>query len=258
MALEQTIETIQISKTEFQELASDILSSMVSGTNSPFSDMMDRFENYLENGSDLDPTQRQAAYADMLKSTYMDINKQALTSALDLLKSNEQLVLERYQTEASYNKALEDIKTSAEQTALAAKQVTGQDRTNRLTLEKIAESKLGQAKLQAELKKQWGQTVTIGDDVTTEVDDGNGTVTTTVVYGSAAIADTGEDNVIDKQITGYDRVNQKDALKTMDERAALMQNAKIPETVNEKVARLALIKAITPNISEIQALPDLN
>lgn len=258
MALDQTIETIAISKLEFQELAGDLINSMVSGVNSPFSDMMDRFQNYLETGSDLDPTQQAAKYAGLLQDAYADINKQAMNSALDLLKSNEQLVLERYQTEIAYNKGLKDLATQDEQKELTAKQVIGQDYNNKLALEKIAESKYNQAKIQAELKKQWGQTVTLGDATEVEVDDGNGTVTTTTTFGGTVIADTGLDNVIDKQIIGYDRVNQKDALKTMDERAALMQHAKIPETANEKVARLALIKEIIPNVTEIQNLPDLS
>lgn len=40
-------------------------------------------------------------------------------------------------------------------------------------------------------------------------------------------------------------VNLKDVLKTADERAALMQNAKVPETSGEKLLRKELIEAIT-------------
>ena len=252
MAITKTIETIQISKTEFQELAGDILTSMVSGNNSPFNDMMDKFEGYLETSSDLDPTQQAAAYADMLKSTYEDINKQALTSAMDLLKSNEQLVLERYQTEIAYNKGLKDLIAADEQTALAAKQVIGQGYNNTLALEKIKESRLAQATAKAELEKQWGQSYSEGSDSVVVVDDGLGTVTTTTTHGTGTITPTGADNVIDKQIRGFDMVNLKDILKTMDERAALMQNAKIGEPDADRKTRAELLYAVTSgNVSTL-------
>ncbi len=54
---------------------------------------MDKFETYIDN-TEVDDIQKQAAYAQFLKDVYSDINKQALSSALDLLKSNAQLSFE--------------------------------------------------------------------------------------------------------------------------------------------------------------------
>lgn len=243
MAIEQIIETVGVNKLEFQELAGDILNNLVSGINSPFNEMMDKFEAYLENNTELDATQKQAAYADMLKTTYSQTNSQALSSAMDLLKSNEQLVLERYNTEAGYNKILKDMALAEDQKELLAAQKIGQDKANQLADQKVQESLLTQAKLEAEINKQWGKTVSISytprivetvDGVTTETDS---------TY-SITVGETGLDNVIDKQIKGFDMVNLKDLLKTADERAALMQNAKVPETTAEQQFRAALVNYI--------------
>lgn len=241
----QTIDTVSISTEDFKDLSAEILDSLVSGTDSPFNSMMDKFENYLESGeAELDPTQRQAAYADMLKSTYSDINKQAMATALDLLKTNEELTLERYKTEASYNKLLAEIDNAAEQKNLLTKQVIGADRDNELSTERITESKLTQAKTRVELSKQWGVTATLGANTSVEVDNGDGTVTTTTTYGTTTVADTGEDSVIGKQILGYGMVNLKDILKTMDERQALLMNAKVDITDEEKTFRSSLVNYI--------------
>jgi len=68
------------------------------------------------------------------------------------------------------------------------------------------------------------------------------------------INNTSTPGAIDKQIAGYDYVNYKDVLKTMDERAALMQNAKVPESASEKLVRAALIRELTTTISDMPSL----
>jgi hypothetical protein len=75
-------------------------------------------------------------------------------------------------------------------------------------------------------------------------------ITESIQVGSI-LSNTATEGAIDKQIKGYDLINYKDVLKTMDERAALMQNAKISENPNEKMARLALIKALTAGVSDM-------
>jgi hypothetical protein len=240
----QQIQEVRISEAAYRETVSNILETLVHGAMSPFNDMMQKYEDYLDKATDLDVTQRQAAYADMLKSTYSEVSKQAMQYAMDLHKSNSELVIARYNAEASYNRALAEIALAEEQKALVASQVVGSDRENQLRIEKVAESKLTQAKTLAELKTQWGQNVTLGNSTTTTMTNPDGSVTATTSYGGTTIADSGEDSVVQKQIRGYDVVNYKDVLKTLDERAALMQNAKVREEPWEVHLRAELLHKI--------------
>jgi hypothetical protein len=240
----QEIQAVQISEAAYRETVSNILETLVHGAMSPFNDMMQKYEDYLDKATDLDVTQRQAAYADMLKSTYSEVSKQAMQYAMDLHKSNSELVIARFNAEASYNKALAEIALAEEQKALVASQAVGSERENQLRIERIAESKLTQAKVLAELKTQWGQDVTLGSSTTTTVTNPDGSVTATTSYGGTTIEDSGKDSVVQKQIRGYDVVNYKDVLKTLDERAALMQNAKVQEQPWEVHLRAELLHKI--------------
>ena len=69
------------------------------------------------------------------------------------------------------------------------------------------------------------------------------TMSTSVTVGSS-ISNANKPGAIDKQIKGFDTINYKDVLTTMDQRVALMQNAKIPENSAEKTTRVALINKI--------------
>jgi hypothetical protein len=238
------IGSYSVNQEDYKDLVTGLLQSAVYGTNSPFNDMMDKFEQYLDRATDLDTTQKQAAYADMLKETYSQINSQSMQQAMDLLKGNEELQLQRWDVEAGYNKTLADIAVSTEQQALTAAQALGQVKDNLLKDEQITESRFNQAKAKVELEKQWGKLVDLGSTTVTTVDDGLGTVTTTTEYDNTVITDSPTASVVDKQIRGYDIVNYKDVLKTLDERVALMQNAKVPETSEEKELRAELIKKI--------------
>ena len=240
----QQIQEVRISEAAYRETVSNILETLVHGAMSPFNDMMQKYEDYLDKATDLDVTQRQAAYADMLKSTYSEVSKQAMQYAMDLHKSNSELVIARYNAEASYNRALAEIALAEEQKALVASQVVGSDRENQLRIEKVAESKLTQAKTLAELKTQWGQNVTLGNSTTTTMTNPDGSVTATTSYGGTTIADSAKEGVVQKQIRGYDVVNYKDVLKTLDERAALMQNAKVREEPWEVHLRAELLHKI--------------
>lgn len=287
MAVEQIIESVSISTADFTELADNILSSMVTQAGGVFEQVMDKFETYIDS-TEVDDIQKQAAYAQFLKDVYSDINKQALSSALDLLKSNAQLSFERYKVEADYNAALKSIEKTNEDIILLGKTATKMDRENEILLVTKATADSQLVEQRAKLKKQYGvqetTTIVLGDGTSNYMQhtDGvwykvnsssqfvttSGTVTTTPATNgvkavvnslgmTTTLANTTAPGAIDKQIAGYDFVNYKDVLKTMDERAALMQNAKVPETANEKAARLSLIKALATDIPAIANLTTL-
>lgn len=219
----QSIETVSINKNDYKDLVSELLEATVHGNNSPLNDMMDRFEAYLDKAVDLDTTQKEASYAELLKSTYSEINRQAMQSALDLLKTNEELKLKRYEVEASYNKVLQDTKNALEENAFIATRALKEEEERLLMKEKIKESKLAQAQTKTELELQWGKLVNVDTGVLT-----NATT----------------ESIVKKQIRGYDMVNYKDVLKTLDEKASLMQNAKVPESEADKELRAEVIRAI--------------
>ena len=252
MAITQTITLQPISELAYKDTAVGILDTLINNSASPFNDMMDRFEAYLDkSGTDLDPTQKQAAYANMLKNAYADASKQAMQYAMDIHKTNKDLEIKKWELEASYNKNLHEIDVLKEQALLYAQQYLGAQKDNALKDEQIIESKINQAKGKAELKLQWGQDITIEDKVEVSNTDAEGVTTTTTTYGGTTITDTDADSVVKKQIRGYDVVNYKDVLKTLDERVALMQNAKIAETAEEKELRAELLHTILLNSNPI-------
>ena len=279
MAITQIITEEQISQVAFTELADSILQSMVTQTGGAFETVMDKFETYLDQ-TETDEVQKQGAYAQFMKDVYNDINKQALTSAMDLLKSNAQLSYEKWKVEADYNAALAGIAKAQEELGLVALTNSKMTKENELLEKQKAMTDAQLLEQRAKLKKQYGvletMTYTLGDGASTykQFTDGiwykinvdgayvtaaNETTTTPNTNGVPAtitamsmttdVVNTVTPGAIDKQIAGYDYVNYKDVLKTMDERAALMQNAKVAENANEKMARLALIKALTTNVS---------
>lgn len=279
MAITQVIAEEQISQVAFTELADSILQSMVTQTGGAFETVMDKFETYLDQ-TEIDEVQKQGAYAQFMKDVYNDINKQALTSAMDLLKSNAQLSYEKWKVEADYNAALAGIAKAQEELGLVALTNSKMTKENELLEKQKAMTDAQLLEQRAKLKKQYGvletMTYTLGDGASTykqftdslwykiNVDGAYVTAanevtatpntngipaTITSMAMTTDVVNTITPGAIDKQILGYDYVNYKDVLKTMDERAALMQNAKVPENANEKMARLALIKALTTNVS---------
>ena len=279
MAITQIIAEEQISQVAFTELADSILQSMVTQTGGAFETVMDKFKTYLDQ-TEIDEVQKQGAYSQFMKDVYNDINKQALTSAMDLLKSNAQLSYEKWKVEADYNAALAGIAKAQEELGLVALTNSKMTKENELLEKQKAMTDAQLLEQRAKLKKQYGvletMTYTLGDGTSTykQFTDGiwykinvdgayvtaaneitatpnaNGVpATITSMSMTTDVVNTITPGAIDKQILGYDYVNYKDVLKTMDERAALMQNAKVPENANEKMARLALIKALTTNVS---------
>ena len=239
--------------------------------------MKEVLEDYLDNAPDLDATQKAGIFTATLKDMYKDINSQVLATSLEALKLNSSFELEKYNVEGSYNKALativkteEEVKLVVAQTAKTLKEadVLGED-----TAIKAAQV----VEIRAKLKKQYGVieevVMQLSDDVNDQFRqytdgvwykvDANGSFIDLLdviisdptidgvqaVVQTTAITSTLDNTVrpgaIDKQITGYDMVNFKDVLKTLDERTALMQNAKVPETPGEKKMRKELLEVIT-------------
>lgn len=219
------IVTPKIDVVELREIAADLLEELVHGDASPFKDMLEQLETYLDTAPDLDATQKAGIFADTLKSMYKDINGQVLSTGIEVLKANGTFELERYKTEASYNITVAGLPKITEEIIILAKQGTLLDAQIVELNQNILNSKGVYLEQMAKLKKQYGYP---------------SANTTTLDLGLSSGV-----GAIDKQIRGYDMVNLKDTLKTMDERAALMQNAKVPETTGEKLMRKELMEAIT-------------
>jgi len=273
-----TITTPAISESGFKELTNELLNSLVNGDTSPFKDAQLLMADYLDNSDTLSDNQKASAYSEFLTNSYKEINSQAMTTAMDLLKSNEQLKLEKYKTEAEYNAARAGIDKTAAETALIDKNRLLADKNLAIAEKELAIKELQAVETRAKLKKQYGvvetSTQQIGDGTSSykAYTDGiwykirtsdnafvkaDGTITTTpnvdgvpaIITGSVTtsevLEDTTKPGAIDKQILGYDLVNIKDIIKTMDQKAALMQNAKQPENGAEKKLRMQLIGLAT-------------
>lgn len=265
-----------VDKILFKELAADILETLVHGDTTPFKDMKETLETYLDGDSELDPAQRAGIYADFLKDAYSTINQQALTSAMTLLKANADYELSTLTVEIDYNTKLASLPKVEAESIIAQKKIVHTDKEYEiLTADKtVKDTQI--AEQRAKLKKQYGVTENVvqvlGDgtskykqftdgiwykvnvsglfvdalDVVTITPNVDGVIAEiNAISISSTLEDTVKPGALDKQIRGYDMVNIKDALKTCDERAALMQNAKIPETPGDKLLRKELLEAIT-------------
>ena len=228
MAEKTVIPNIKIDKIEFKELVLDLLEDFVHGDTSPFKDVKAVLDDYLDNANDLDATQKAGIFSDWLKASYSDINKQAMGTAMDLLKTNTDLELRRYAAEADYNfKIAQEAKMQADiEKAIRDTANTGKE--GLILDQKLVNDKVSYMTEMAKLEKQYGYR-NAGLDSVLDLAMGNST----------------EDGSVDKQIAGFDILNMKDILKTMDEKASLMQNAKVAETGSEKRARVELMYEIS-------------
>ena len=222
------IPTTEINKLEFKELVIDLLEDFVHGDTAPFKNVKSILEDYLDGATDLDSTQKAGIFSDWLKESYSDINKQVMGTAVEILKTNASLELERYGAQSGYNlQVAQEEKVRAEIDVLL-KEDLNKAKEGLLLDQKLVNDKVAYMLEMAKLEKQYGY--------------GNAGLDATL---DAALGASTTDGALDKQIQGYDKLNMKDILKTMDEKAALMQNAKIPETLEEKKARVELIYAIS-------------
>jgi len=264
-----------IGKTEYKELVGELLASIVSDTNSPFMEVVDKYSDYLDTAVDLDQSQKAGAMANFLKDSYAQINNQAMSQAMELMTTNARLLYESYSVAAAYNKAKEDLKQAESNSQLAAKAVVAKDKEMALLDEKLVIDKLDAQIKRATLTKQYGVVPNIqvvkglangnyykeyqsvpyitneaGDyidnagEVVTNPDYYVQAVFDTTVSENVTLVNTPDKGAIDKQIRGYDVINYKDVLKTMDQRTALMQNAKIPESEYEAKNRVNLMQEI--------------
>lgn len=212
----------QISESDYKDLAKELIEELVHGDTSPFREMTDTLETYLDSASDLDSTQKAGIYASFLKDTYISISNQALSNAYQVLTQNTSLELETYKVEADYNATAANIAKTTSDEALVVSKTTTEGKQQDLLDQQLIQSKWTNKEAEAKVKKQYG-------------------------YGDAtadALGDSSNDGALDKQIKGYDLVSWKDMVKTLDERTALFQNAKIPESTETKTFRVALINKI--------------
>ena len=242
----------QIGESEFKELVKDLVENSISGDTSPFNEIKDMLTEELDNATDIDQNQKVGIFSDFLRDTFMDINKQSMQTAMELLKTNEDLVLKTYKTESDYNIALQQAKNMIAEETILITSIELKDRELALMNEKIAESQLKQKETRAMLKKQYGVLDTILY-TTTDTNalyaihtdnrwykvlsdgvwdtDGNGNKIPMIVSGSTPISqtliNTDDPGAIDQQIIGYDKVNYKDLLKTYNENLAMLSNAQV-------------------------------
>ena len=219
------ITTPQIDVNKLKEMSVDLLDALVHGDASPFKDMKEVLDDYLDSAPDLDATQKAGIFADTLKGMYKDINSQVLNTAVQVLKSNGDFELDKYKVQAGYNTSLAGLPKIEEDVKLTAATVLKVQKETEILSEDQDIKAAQLLEHRAKLIKQYGMQET--------------------ATGSGILVNTTAPGAIDKQIRGYDVVNLKDALKTADERAALMQNAKVPETTGEKLLRKELMEAIT-------------
>jgi hypothetical protein len=77
MALTQPIAQVKINSIDYIELTERILLALTTQKGGIFEEVMDKFQDYLDSDDSIDNIQKQAAYAQFLKETYGDLNKQA-------------------------------------------------------------------------------------------------------------------------------------------------------------------------------------
>lgn len=356
-----------INKIEYKDLVVDLLEDFIHGDTSAFTDVVNKYNDYLETSIELDATQKAGAMASFLRDSYSQTSQQVMNSALDLMKSNAELELEAYKTEIDYNMGVVSEQIKQEELIMAGTNKLIKEEELSLTKQKLANDVLAGTKLRAELKKQYGVvesgvTMTFADgtknyspwtqndgtivwlvthtsgeyvatdavvdatneanntwntnneredgfttDLTTEelavvnayTDDiyskvgeyvagdweliksenaewnvenikptyqydelattntaeaKRGATNTNVKFGVTIPDIPGYVGAVDKQIAGYDKVNYKDVLKSLEERTALMQSAKVAETINEAETRVKLInKIMADDVSPVGA-----
>jgi len=243
-----------IDDAKFKDLVKELMENSLSGDTSPFNNVKEILNLELEKSPDLDVNQKAGIISDFLRDTFMDLNKQAMTMALDILKTNEELKLKTYATESEYNLSLKKGENMVIENSILLKGLELKAEELAIAKEKVLQTKLEQVEIRAKLKKQYGvmDTVTYqaadgtatyaqftdgrwyeADPVTGDwILDGNNNMIPMLISGNTPIVEqlmnTPEPGALDKQIAGYDKVNYKDLIKTYHENISMLANAQVP------------------------------
>jgi len=274
MAAVITIPAANINTTEYKELVKDLLEELVANDTSPFKTAQDSVDAYLDS-ADLDSTQKATIYSDFMMKAYTQVNQQAMNTAMDLLKTNEELALKRYEVEASVNVQNETKDKITADISKTSKEELVAEATRELTVAKVATEEMVGLEMVAKLRKHYGYSANISttldatttaaltafrtslaDELALLVSPADDTQITILTEQIAALDDQLSRNVstlgidngngsIDKQIVGYDKVNYKDALKTINEQIALTTNAGVAPAAWQMNAGKILIEMIT-------------
>jgi len=276
--IQKSITTVQLDKNDIKRLSSELIEDLVSNESSPFGFIKQILDEKLSDVG-LDNKQKVAVITTFLKDAYTSITQQVLNAALKYAETNAQLKLETYKTEAEYNRALAEIKRLNEESLSIAKNNVLRDKEIKLANKKLEIEELNKTEVAARLKKQWGVQTAVqysfntGSDKYAPVLDANtgltmfykvndegkfvksdGTTTTDPINEGVKLADsnmtftithqnTAEPSAIDKQIEGYDKVNYKDIIRTLNELNSMMVNAQtdvpkwLPDTVKTLIAK---------------------
>ena len=218
--------------------AAILLKDLVADNNSQINLILDRYELFLDRAVELSDSDKQVAYANFIKDIYAQLTSLAVTTALDVEKTNKQLVLESKKVEAAYNETQARIQLIREQTykeiaetaavdtkVAIDKEVTVKKAQTEIDMacEQIEHLKKQELELKAKIQRQWGYT--IGSD-------------------GSLNNDTANTSIYHEQIKGFMVTHLKDLIKTFNDRAALMQNAKVPPTAGENTFVAELTNAV--------------
>jgi len=160
-----------IDDAKFKDLVKELMENSLSGDTSPFNNVKEILNLELEKSPDLDVNQKAGIISDFLRDTFMDLNKQAMTMALDILKTNEELKLKTYATESEYNLSLKKGENMVIENSILLKGLELKAEELAIAKEKVLQTKLEQVEIRAKLKKQYG----VMDTVTYQAADGTAT-----------------------------------------------------------------------------------
>jgi len=280
------IKTLEVDSSELIILTNDLVENSI-GESGGFNAAKRLLKEELDNldSTKMDDVQKAGVFAGFVKDVYLDINKQAMQMAFNILKTNEELTLSKYKTEVDYDKMRADIAMLQEQKEGIVKDNLLKEKELLVSDEKVAIARYDKLDKIAKLKKQMGvepttyttRTITNGSyysiyNGASYITDGGGNFLDSdgnatedpeqyvrVVFDSVdvvsdVVGNTSTPGAIDKQIVGYDQVNRKDLIKTVNEVRGLLVNAQaehIPTWMNTTVKEL--IKTVAKDDANVIA-----
>ena len=281
------IEDVKINEAKFKLLSNELVMNSVVHESSPFNVMRKALREELKAAEGLDDIQKVGVFTEFLKDAYATASKQASATALDIMKTNETLKLEAIKLELEYTVQMQKAENMREEKAGITKANLLKDKEIAIANYKIAGQKYANLETRAKLKKQFGVEEATTYKLGTASGDykmydfkwykvnregnwvdasGNEVPEPTVeaiingeVDVTSQLVNTRDPGAIDKQLEGYDKLNQKDLIKTLNELQAMLTNAQadtpawIPATVR------ALIKEVakSQNVHDALDTPDV-
>ena len=156
MSTTVTIQDVEVVVNDFKLLTNELVMNAVGNETNAFNTVKRELKEELNKSTELDTEQKIGVFVEFLKDAYTTANKQAMATALDILKTNETLKLDAIKLEVAATLEKQRANNLVEEKEGITKDNLLKGKELELADLKIAAQKYTNLEARAKLKKQFG------------------------------------------------------------------------------------------------------